>query len=119
MDGDAWRTSKGRVASRGDEKLGLTDEQQKEAERIAEKDNPGKTPSDFHYRSVRKKPLLMIHVLGPVGSPEGSNRVPAFGISFPPGHYDTEIEVVANAVWVEHMQGEPFDTPDEDEDYDD
>jgi hypothetical protein len=116
---DAWRMSKDRVASRGDEKLGLTDAQQDEAKSIAETDEPGKAPSDFHYRSVRKKPLLMIHVLGPVGSSDDTNRVPAFGLSFPPGHYDTQIEVVANAVWIERMHGGSFDTPDEDEDYDD
>ncbi len=114
--GDAWRTSKDRVASRGDEKLGLTDAQQQEARDIAQKDEPGKAPSDFHYRSVRKKPLLMVHILG---SPDGTKRVPAFGISFPPGYYDTEIEVVANTVWIDRMHGGSFDTPDEDEDYDD
>ncbi len=116
--GDAWRTSKDRVASRGDEKLGLSEAQQEEAKATAERGEPGKAPSDFHYRSVRKKPLLMIHVLGPVGSPDGVNRVPAFGVSFPPGYYDTEIEVVANTVWIERMHGGSFDTPDEDEDYD-
>lgn len=117
--GDAWRTSKGRVASRGDERLGLTEEQQATAREYAEEDDPGKSPSDYHYRSVRKKPLLMVHVLGPVGPSDERNRVPAFGISFPPGHYDTEIEVVANTVWIERMHGGAFDAPEEDEDYDD
>jgi hypothetical protein len=114
---DAWYTSKDRVASRGDEKLGLTDAQQAEAAAIAAQDD-AKRPSDLHYRSVRQKPLLMLHVLGPVGSENSQDRVPAFGVSFPPGHYETEIEVVANTVWVDRMRGIFSDSPDEEEDYD-
>lgn len=116
-DGDAWRTSKDRVASRGDEKLGLSDPQKDEAVKLAREDGEEKKPSDFHFRSARKKPLLMLHVLGPVGK-DADARVPAFGLSFPPGHYQTEVEVVANQVWIERMQGGSFDTPDEEEDYD-
>ena len=117
IDG-AWRTSKDRVASRGDESLGLTDEQQAKAAEMASQDDSSKKPSDFHFRTVRDKPLLMLHVLGPVGSSTAQNRVPAFGVSFPPGHYETEIEVVANPVWIDRMHGASFDTPDEEEDYD-
>ncbi|WP_239017871.1 hypothetical protein [Sphingomonas aracearum] len=73
--------------------------------------------SDYHYREVRKKPLLMIHSLQPRDNPAVTGPVAAFGVSFPPGHYDKEIEVVANKVWLEAMQGTP-DDPDEDEDYD-
>ena len=112
---DYWRTSKDRVASRGDEKLGLTEEQQAEAEQNAKP----KKPSDVHFRRVRNKPLLMVHVLGMKGTRDATNRVPAFGISFPEGHYDTEIEVVANPVWIERMHGSSIDSPDEEEDYDD
>ncbi|TRW96328.1 endonuclease [Paracoccus sp. M683] len=116
-DGNAWRVSKDRVASRGDEKLGLSDPQKEEAAALACEDGEDKKPSDFHFRSARKKPLLMLHVLGPVGK-DANARVPAFGLSFPPGHYQTEVEVVANQVWIERMQGGSFDTPDEEEDYD-
>ena len=116
-DGNAWRTSKDRVASRGDEKLGLSDPQKDEAAKLAREDGEDKQPSDFHFRSARKKPLLMLHVLGPVGN-DADARVPAFGLSFPPGHYQIEVEVVANQVWIERMQGGSFDTPDEEEDYD-
>ncbi|GAA6157380.1 Z1 domain-containing protein [Pyruvatibacter sp. HU-CL02332] len=116
-DGDAWRMSKDRVASRGDEKLGLSDPQKDEAAELAREAGEDKRPSDFHFRSARKKPLLMLHVLGPVGK-DADARVPAFGLSFPPGHYQTEVEVVANQVWIERMQGGSFDTPDEEEDYD-
>lgn len=116
---DAWRVSKNRVASRGDEKLGLEEEQQRRAEINASQEKSGKKPSDTHYRAVRDKPLLMIHVLGPVGSDKAQNRVPAFGISFPFGHYEVEIEAVVNPVWIDRMHGGTFDQPDEEDDYDD
>jgi hypothetical protein len=115
--GGAWRTSKDRVASRGDERLGLTEEQRQEAILLASQDD-GKAPSDFHYRAVRNKPLLMVHVIDPVGAAGQSKRVPAFGISYPPGDYSTTVEVVANQVWVDHMHGATSDAPEEDEDYD-
>ncbi|RXV72269.1 endonuclease [Burkholderia stabilis] len=116
-DGTAWQLNKDRVASRGDEKLGLSEDQQTQAELdAASGDNPG-APSDTHYRGVRGKPLLMIHSLDPHGDDRVKGPIAAFGVSFPPGHYETEIEVVANRVWVERMQGVP-DNPDEEEDYD-
>lgn len=115
----AWQTSKYRVASRGDEKLGFSPVQINAAEDFAKKENPPKKPSDCHYRWVRNKPLLMIHMLGLVGPGDALNRVPAFGISFPFGHYSTEIEVVVNKVWLENMQGPFVDSPgDEEEDFD-
>ncbi|HIE1654882.1 TPA: Z1 domain-containing protein [Burkholderia cenocepacia] len=117
LQGGAWQLNKDRVASRGDEKLGLSKEQQTQAELdAASGDNPG-APSDTHYRGVRGKPLLMIHSLDPRDDDRIKGPIAAFGVSFPPGHYETEIEVVANRVWVEHMQGVP-DNPDEEEDYD-
>ncbi len=115
--GDAWRTRKDRVASRGDEKLGLSELQKDEAVKIAREDDQDKKPSDYHFRIVRKKPLLMLHVLNPIAG-DANVRVPAFGLSFPPGEYQTEVEVVANQVWIERMQGSSFDTPDEEDDYD-
>ena len=60
----------------------------------------------------------MIHVLNITGNGHPQERVPAFGISFPPGHYDTEIEVVVNTVWNEPMFGPPPDGPEEEEDFD-
>jgi hypothetical protein len=120
-EGDTWRLSKDRVASRGDEKLGLDASQLAKAIELAANDesnkSEGKEPSDTHYRDIRDKPLLMIHMLGPVGD-GGDNRVPAFGISFPPGQYETEIEVVANRVLIEQMHGSFADNPDDEEDYD-
>ncbi|MBF2755241.1 MAG: Z1 domain-containing protein [Gammaproteobacteria bacterium AqS3] len=118
-EGDAWRMSKDRVASRGDEKIGLSPQQIEEAKGLALEDGDDRKPFDFHFRSVRKRPLLMLHVLGPVGEDKDA-RVPAFGLSFPPGHYEpkyeTEVEVVINPVWGEGMQGSLFDTFGEDDD---
>lgn len=107
-----WRLSKDRVASRGDEKLGLTDPEKDQAKNNAKED--GKEPSDIHYRQIRNKPLLMIHILE-LG---GINRVPAFGVSFPLGLYQTEIEVVANTVWINHMQGTSTGILEEEDDFD-
>jgi hypothetical protein len=110
--GDKWTLNKHRVASRGDEKLGLSLEQLELAEEEA---SPSK-PSDTHYRAVRNKPLLMIHVLEPKEKP--GVRVPAFGVSFPPGNTETEVEIVVNKVWLEKLYGSLTDDPDEEDDYD-
>lgn len=114
LKGDAWRMSKNRVASRGDEKLDLTPEQVREAELLA---GTTKNPSDTHFRVVRNKPLLMIHVIEPKDTEQ---RLPAFGISFPKDNEETEIEVVANKVWMEQTQMYDIstDSPDQEEDYD-
>jgi hypothetical protein len=111
---NAWRVSKDRVASRGDEKIGLSPVQMESAKKLVS-DDGGKDPSDFHYRTIRNKPLLMVHVL----ECEEESRVPAFGLSFPPGHYETEIEVVANKVWIEKVYGPMTDNPDDEDDFDD
>lgn len=119
---DGWRLSGYRLASRGDEKLGLSGDQIRAAETLAAEDRKSRTgkPSDFHYRVVRNKPLLMLHVLEPTDNKalEGA-RIPAWGLSFPDGLYRTKIEVVANRVMMEQMYGSLEDSPDEDEDYDD
>ncbi|MDY0260046.1 MAG: Z1 domain-containing protein [Desulfovibrio sp.] len=119
-EGTAWRTAKNRVASRGDEKLGLTPEQIEKARLLAQEYNEqdqkmsGK-PSDVHYREVRNKPLLMVHILE---FPDVAyRRVPAFGISFPFGDYSHTVEIAANRVWVQNMQG-VLDNPEDEEDFD-
>ena len=115
--GDFWRMSKGRVASRGDEKLGLTEQQRQEAELIAHnRGGDTKKPSDIHFREVRKKPLLMLHVITP--DKEAQQRIPAFGVSFPVGIYETDIEIVANTVLVDQMYDISTDSPDQEDDYD-
>ncbi|WP_081562971.1 Z1 domain-containing protein [Parasaccharibacter apium] len=120
---DKWQVSGYRVASRGDEKLGLTPDQISAAEELVSEDagSKKKQPSDIHYRIVRNKPLLMIHVLEPVRNPKFTGyRVPAWGVSFPGGLYGSEfdIEVIANKVWLEEVYGSMDDSPEDDEDYD-
>ena len=119
---DKWQISGYRVASRGDEKLGLSPHQQDDAHQLAAEDTKSKTkkPSDFHYRLVRNKPLLMVHILEPTQNDEFKGmRVPAWGLSYPDGQYGTAIEVVANRVWIEQMYGPLDDDPDDGGDYDD
>jgi len=118
---EKWRVSGYRVASRGDEKWGLSKGQMIAAEALAAEDSKSKSkkPSDIHYREVRDKPLLMLHVLEPTDNTEfAGHRVPAWGLSYPVGLYGVEIEVVANKVWMEQY-GSMDDDPDTDEDYDD
>ena len=115
-NGTAWRLNKDRVASRGDEKLGLSKAQRNEAEVLAGGEDGSGAVSDTHYRMVRNRPLLMIHSLEPRdGALTGP--IAAFGVSFPYGDYATTINVVVNKVWLQHMQGYS-DDPDEEEDYD-
>lgn len=116
-NGTAWRLSKDRIASRGDEKLGLTDAQQAMAETLATNDKATKAVSDSYYREVRNKPLLMLHSLQPRDTETYPNPVAAYGISFPFGDYRKTIRAVANKVWLQQMQG-PSDDPDDEEDYD-
>lgn len=115
-NGTAWRLNKDRVASRGDEKLGLSDEQRAEARTVAGNDDGSGAVSDTHYRMVRNRPLLMIHSLEPKGDAV-TGPIAAFGMSFPYGDYSTTINVVVNKVWLQQMQGY-VDDPDEEEDYD-
>lgn len=118
---EKWLLSGYRLASRGDEKFGLTSAQiaAAKAEAAADDESKTKQPSDYHYRLVRNKPLLMIHVLEPTDNPGFSGyRVPAFGVSYPDGLSGKEVRVVANRVWLEQMRG-PSDDPDDEEDHDD
>jgi hypothetical protein len=98
-----WHLNKDRVASRGDESLGLTNQQKDEAKAKAKAQNkPGGTgePSDAHFRAVRDKPLLMIHSLKARVLKDIPEPVSTFGISFPYGGDGTSITVVANKVWI-------------------
>ena len=116
--GNLWRLSKDRVASRGDEKIGLSDIQIEEAKNLAKESDSDKSPSDFHYRSIRKKPLLMIHTLNLGPEKKRRENVPAFGVSFPTGEYSKAVSVVANLVWVNQLHGGISDSSDEEEDFD-
>lgn len=116
LNGTAWRLNKDRVASRGDEKLGLSESQKKDAEEVARTGGGSGAVSDTHYRMVRNKPLLMVHSLQPNGNGV-SGPIAAFGISFPYGDYSTTVAIVVNKVWLQQMQGYA-DNPDDEEDYD-
>ncbi len=119
---EKWLASGYRIASRGDEKLGLDEDQIAAAVKLHAEDDSSesKKPSDFHYRVIRNKPLLMIHVLQPTDNPSfAAARVPAWGLSFPDGQYEKAIEVIANRIWIEEMFGSLEDGPPADEDYDD
>ncbi|MCB1806877.1 MAG: Z1 domain-containing protein [Candidatus Competibacteraceae bacterium] len=118
---DRVAMNKDRVASRGDEQLGLSATQIHEAEHEARADEQNKNSnvSDLYYRRVRNKPLLMIHRLKITadGMP-GEENISAFGLSFPAGLFSKEISVVVNRVWLEQMVGKAEDLPEEDEDFD-
>jgi hypothetical protein len=115
--GKAWRLNKDRVASRGDEGLGLTDEQVTRARELAASENAAAPVSDTHYREVRAKPLLMIHSLEPKDEAI-QGPIAAFGVSFPFGDYSTTVSVVVNKVWLKQMVGYT-DDPEDEEDEDD
>lgn len=115
-DGTSWTLNKQRVASRGDERLGLTRYQMEEAEMLAHEKNRDAQVADVHYRLVRNKPLLMIHSLEPKGG-KFPGPIAAFGISFPSGDYSTTIQAVVNRVWLQKMQGYD-DNPDAEDDFD-
>ena len=112
-------TSNQRVASRGAESVGLTKDQCREAEAKAKK---AQNISDYFYRTVRNKPLLMIHLLTVVhknktlGNEELLlNLVPAMSISFPGGNYSEAVECIVNKVWVQQEFGSLDEEDDDDE----
>lgn len=112
-----WQTAKSRVASKSDEMLGLTPEQLVQAE----KNCGNKKISDWDYRNVRSKPLLMVHLLEfyeNKDNDEIKHIVPAFGISFPTNLLTKSIEIKVNKVWLESFMGSVYDTPEEEEDWD-
>ena len=112
LEGAIWKLNKDRVASRGDEKLGLSGPQQDAAKALAA-GNDGGGISDTHYREVRKRPLLMLHSLDPKGD-EVKGPIAAFGMSFPFEHDIPTIDVVVNKIWLQQQRG-PVDSPDDEE----
>ena len=109
-----WFTIKSRVASRGDEKLGLS------SEKIAEVKSENEKPVDCHYRAKRNRPLLMVHSLTLKNRDEiVAKEVPTFGLSFPDGFYHTTVDFVVNKVWLNNQfEADRFDDPGEEDDYD-
>jgi hypothetical protein len=116
-------TNKQRVASRGSEIIGLSPAEIKAAQEFAV--NDGDNMADKHYRFVRGRPLLMIHVLDLVHKPSKTgesnpliSHVPAIGMAFPDGDYGYLVSYVVNKVWINLNKQENFDTPDNEDDYD-
>ena len=114
--GTSWHLNKDRVASRGDEALGLSEEQKEQAAANAKASaKPGGTgaPSDTHFRAVRNKPLLMVHSLKP--REKIPHPVAAFGVSFPFDGEAEKISVMANKIWIKQNERAEDDIDDGDE----
>lgn len=118
--GNGIALNKRRVASRGLEKAGLS----KKEVKLAESSYEGKNIPDHAYRSVRGRPLLMLHLLDcrldnePL--PLFEYGISAYGISFPgqAGSRKPEklVEYVVNTVW---WKNEYIDLLEEDEEVED
>ncbi len=116
-------TNKQRVASRGAEIIGLSEEQIEKAKNMAI--NDGDNMADKHYRFIRGRPLLMIHLLDLYHKPSKTDEpkllehnIPAIGIAFPDGDYRTTVSYIVNKVWIRQNLIEGIDDPDTEEDYD-
>ena len=114
--------NKHRVASRGLERAGLSEEETQIAEAKYRKDNPGigNNIPDHTYRAERKRPLLMLHLLDCRLSDHVpdlfAQGIPAYGMSFP-GEAGSRrpkklVEYVVNTIW---WKSEYMDTLDDDE----
>lgn len=114
LRGSNWNFARDRVASRGDESLGLDQNQLSLAEQKAD----GKKPSDIHFRMARDKPLLMLHMMR---LHDGEEKIiaPAFGLSFPDGDYKHDVEVIANPVMMDELKSFEEREMEEEDDYDD
>ena len=102
-------TEKQRVASRGVEKTGLTDDEIREAEEGYVPKSGARTegkPLNFPdrvYRDVRKRPLFILHMLAIGGKDEdlaATEPVVAWSISFPKtGLEEKKVGYVVNTTW--------------------
>lgn len=116
-------TNKQRVSSRGVERTGLTESQVAEAEQnyrdenfICSGDAKKVNYPDWCYRRVRKRPLLIIHLLNVTPEKNGVKHkkpVVAWSISFPLTELEGKrVEYVVNKTWIRENF---FDDLDEDE----
>jgi hypothetical protein len=103
LDGKTLTINKRRVASRGQERAGLTVEEIAKAKAVF---SNTKSMPDYLYRSVRTQPLFMLHILDPRGSndlPLSGNGIVAWGISFPgvagSGRPEKLVEYTVNTTW--------------------
>jgi len=121
VDGAAYFAVSGgasRVASRGAERAGMSDDEI-EAARASFKarstsSTAPKNMSDKDYREFRTRPLLMLHLLNLEYGAESEKRnlenVVAWGISFPYSRLkDPEVEYVVNTRWWNENFGEDLE----------
>ncbi len=106
--------NKRRVASRGIEAAGLTEEQVALAHAAAAADRvDAKNISDHHFRAQRVRPLLMLHLLNVTLDKVSSGDIAmhaAFGVSFPglrKGEVESRVEYVANVIAYAELFGRP------------
>ena len=105
--------SRQRVSGRGIERTGLTHEQRALAEGAYREDpERGGRPAegrsiqypDWAYRKMRRRPLLMIHLIDIDTKGQGAplaQPVVAWGISFPATHKEeNRVEYVVNTTWL-------------------
>jgi len=107
--GKGIELNKRRLASRGHEKAGILDTDIIEVEKLFRLSKPeAKNFPDRIYRSKRKRPLLMLHILDcrKKNNPEDplfENGILAYGISFPGesgvGRPKKMVEYIVNTVW--------------------
>jgi hypothetical protein len=121
-------TNKQRVASRGVERIGLSEEQATaaETEYVASLEVPPSGPVNYPdriYRPTRDRPLLVVHLLTLMnaqkdGEPQTrfiEEGVVAYSISFPATQLqDRGVEYIVNATWWQENQGDADDAPDDD-----
>ena len=109
-------TNKQRVASRGIEKCGLTEDQVRTAKENYRREKREKQLDTVNYpdrifRNVRTRPLLIVHLLA-IGREDDdlsrTNPVVAWSMSFPETDYEEEkVEYVVNPTWFrEHYRHE-------------
>ena len=103
--------------------IGLNQKQLKHAEYLAGLADR-KTPIYGDYTNARGKPVLMVHLLRLKRKQDQStvvDNVPALSVNFP--HLvredDRPIECVVGKVWLRQFENERFDSPDDEDDYDD
>ncbi len=119
-DGTLRVTNKQRVASRGVEKTGLTDDQIEHAELEYRERGDAKQSKDGSwnypdriYRAKRERPLLIVHLLAIGGKDDdlrGNEPVVAWSISFPgTAMEEKKVTYVVNTTWVRENFSDELD----------
>ncbi len=113
-------SNKQRVASRGTERVGLSPDQERLAIRnFEEESGAGKNIPDRFFRAVRKRPLLMVHLIIVSDSKtdlSDSNPVVAWSISFPHTNKPSSpVSYRVNARWLTDPYEDDWDEDDLDD----